>query len=401
MPTDVIMPKVDMVMESGAIVRWYRQEYETVCVGEPLLEIETDKATIDVEAPASGILAEVSAHPGDTIPVAATIALIFAPGEEPPIKPILSPVAEGVVAARAPDANNPRPRATPLARNLARQHGLDLWQVAGSGSHGRVMKEDILRTLQNQTADTTPPAPRSPFSPPALPDSGDPNNNEQSCDDGEMIPLRGARRVMAERLALNTAVPTFTLSVDVVMSRIQELRERLPFRPSVTAFIIRAVAPLLLRHPNLNASFRPEGVWRSYAAHLGIAMDVDGRLLVPVIRNAQNCGLCDIQTALYDLHQRAKARQLGPGELQGSSFSISNLGMFGIDSFTALINPPEAAILAVGRSVERPYRDGAAISFCPTLTLTLSVDHRVADGAMAARFLNDLRNALEEPGLLL
>jgi pyruvate dehydrogenase E2 component (dihydrolipoamide acetyltransferase) len=207
--------------------------------------------------------------------------------------------------------------------------------------------------------------------------------------------------VTAERLAMNTGVPTFTLSVEVVMSAIQGLRERLPFRPSVTAIIARAVGPLLTRHPDLNASFRPDGIWRHRAAHLGIAMDVDGRLLVPVIRDAQARGLREIHTSLRDLRERAGARQLGPGELQGSTFSISNLGMLGVDSFTALINPPEAAILAVGRSVERPYRDGAGVVFRPAMTLTLSVDHRVADGAAAARFLSELRDALEEPGLML
>jgi pyruvate dehydrogenase E2 component (dihydrolipoamide acetyltransferase) len=169
----------------------------------------------------------------------------------------------------------------------------------------------------------------------------------------------------------------------------------------VTAVIARAVAALLVRHPTLNSSFRPEGIWQHGAAHLGIAMDSDGRLLVPVIRAANRLGLREIHAALAALRERAAARQLGPGELQGSSFSISNLGMLGVDAFTAVINPPEAAILAVGRTVERAVgRDGALV-LRPLCTLTLTVDHRVADGAAAARFLGELRSALEEPYLLL
>lgn len=423
MPTDVIMPKVDMVMETGTIVRWYRQEGEAVRAGEPLLEIETDKSTIDVEAPGSGTLAAVSAQPGDTVPVATLIALILAPGEAPPASgggrqeagaakaaqaAPADPVAAATVVARPAETNgahagDPRPRATPLARSLARQHGLDLWQVVGSGPQGRVVKEDVLRALKESVA-PAPAAVPVPSATPArapAPASTTPNNGSKPYDDGELVPLTGARRVTAERLAMNTGVPTFVLSVEVVMSAIQGLRERLPYRPSVTAIIARAVAPLLARHPDLNASFRPDGIWRNHAVHLGVAMDVDGRLLVPVIRDAQSRGLREIHASIRELRERAGSRQLGPGELQGSTFSISNLGMLGVDSFTALINPPEAAILAVGRSVERPYRDGAGVAFRPAMTLTLSVDHRVADGAAAARFLSDLRDALEEPGLLL
>jgi pyruvate dehydrogenase E2 component (dihydrolipoamide acetyltransferase) len=209
------------------------------------------------------------------------------------------------------------------------------------------------------------------------------------------------RRVVAERLTASAAIPAFMLSAEVDMSAALALRERLPYRPSVTAVIARAVAPLLGRHPDLNSSFRPEGIWRHRSAHLGIAMDSDGRLLVPVIRDAQGRSLADIHAEIGRLRQRAAARQLGPAELQGSSFSISNLGMLGVDQFTALINPPEAAILAVGRTVERYVRVGGVADFRPMLTITLSVDHRVADGAAAARFLGDLRAALEEPYLML
>lgn len=276
-----------------------------------------------------------------------------------------------------------------MARSLARQHGLDLWQVAGSGPQGRVRKEDVLRAIESAAA-----APKAPASP-------EPANGRHTAEQGELIPLTGARRVTAERLAASASIPQFILSVEVTMTAALGLRERLPYRPSLTAIIARAVAPLLKRHPDLNASFRPDGIWRHGPVHLGIAMDIDGRLLVPVIRDAQSLSLREIDAALRSLRERAATRQLGPAELQGSTFSISNLGMYGIDSFTALINPPEAAILAVGRVAERPYRDGGELIHRPALTLNLSVDHRVADGATAARFLSDLRDHLEEPGMLL
>lgn len=403
MPVDVIMPKVDMVMDAGTIVRWYRGENEPVTAGEPLLEIETDKSTIDVEAPASGVLAAVTAQPGDSVPVARRIAVILAPGEAPPTgQAAPAPAAEAIALAR--------PRATPAARAIARQHGLELAGLPGSGPQGRVRKQDVVAAMRPraEAAPTITPAPiapppHAPAPPPAAAAAAPPaaNGVHHPHDGGELIALSGARRIVAERLSLSAAIPAFTLSADVEMSAVLRLRERLPFRPSVTAVIARAVATLLIRHPALNSSFRPEGIWQHHAAHLGIALDSDGRLLVPVIRDANRLGLREIHEALGALRERALARQLGPAELQGSTFSISNLGMLGVDAFTAVINPPEAAILAVGRTTERPVgRDGALV-LRPICTLTLSVDHRVADGAAAARFLGDLRAALEEPYLLL
>jgi pyruvate dehydrogenase E2 component (dihydrolipoamide acetyltransferase) len=424
MPTDVILPKVDMVMESGTIVRWYHAEGETVAAGEPLLEIETDKSTIDVEAPASGALAAISAHPGDTVPVAARIALILAPGETTPTPhgaPAPTPHGGGLQPASRAPTNAPgfsperfspdRPRASPVARALARNHGLDLWQIAGSGPQGRVVKDDVLKQLERQ-ATAQPAGGAAIAAPTAIPATSGvsahvpaptpvPPNGAQPHIGGSLIPLSGVRRVIAERLAVSANIPSFTISIDVTMSEALALRERLPYRPSITAIIARAVAPILMRHPDLNSSFHPEGIWRHNAVHLGIALDNAGRLLVPVIRDADRLSLRELHTALGTLRERAAAHKLGPAELQGSTFSLSNLGMFGVDTFTALINPPEAAILAVGRTAERWVGDGPTPERRPMLTLTISVDHRVADGATAARFLAELRAALEEPYLLL
>jgi pyruvate dehydrogenase E2 component (dihydrolipoamide acetyltransferase) len=220
-------------------------------------------------------------------------------------------------------------------------------------------------------------------------------------DAGRLEPLVGVRKIIAERLTVSAGIPQFTLSIDVDLSASMQLRERLPYRPSVTAILARVVAALLPRHPTLNASFRADGIWYHAPVHLGIALDSDGNLLVPVIRDAHHRSLSEIAAALSEIRQRAEAKKLTPSELQGSTFSISNLGMLGIDQFTALVNPPEAAILAVGRSVRRPFEADGAIVFKPMMTLTLSADHRVTDGATAARFLQDVRAALEEPLLLL
>lgn len=403
MPVDVIMPKVDMVMEHGTVVRWYRREHELVTAGEPLLEIETDKSTIDVEAPATGRLSSITAQAGDTVPVATRIALILAPGEQG---------AEGAAHPTPPPPAGalPRPRATPAARALARHYGLELHTLIGSGSQGRVRRVDVLQAaeVQAQTSPATSSnavaAPlATPEPPPPPPPPPPPAQEQRQLEDaeGELIPLVGVRRLVAERLMASAAIPTFTLTVDVEMTALLRIRERLPFRPSMTSLIARAVAPLLCRHPELNRSFRTNGIWQHHAVHLGIAMDSDGQLLVPVIRHAQRLTLRELHSELTAIRERAAARRLGPAELRGSSFSISNLGMFGVDMVTAVINPPEAAILAVGRTVERPVGRNGELVLRPMATLTLSVDHRVADGAAAARFLADLRAAMEEPFLLL
>lgn len=403
MPVDVIMPKVDMVMEAGTIVRWYRNENEMVTAGEPILEIETDKANIDVEAPASGVLVAISAKPGDVVPVAQRIAQILVPDEttdrlaQPESFQSSDSVAKALHSHRAPSAGQLpdgmlRKRATPAARAISRQYGLSLTEVPGSGPRGRVHKRDVLAALAAQQAS------------PALvtvPSDQQAVAVLQANDEGELIPLSRARQIVATRLMAAISIPTFTLNVEVDMSAVMRLRERVSFRPSMTAIIARAVAPLLLRYPDLNSSMREDGIWRHRVVHLGIAMDVNDRLLVPVIRHAQRLDLQAIQQAIRDLRERAVARQLGPADLQGSTFSISNLGMFGVDSFTAIINPPEAAILAVGRTVERSMIKNGASLIRPACTLTLTVDHRVVDGAMAARFLTELRDLLEEPYRLL
>ncbi len=442
MATDVIMPKVDMVMDEGTIVHWYKAEGDEVKAGEPLFDIETDKATMVIEAPASGILDQITAPVDSTVPVATVIARILEPNEvgsqesgvrdqgsrsgdrrseqagsvaaATPATPQAVTVASPPPSSHLPSPD-PRPRATPIARKLAREYALDLAAIPGSGPKGRVGKRDVLQALEmthrsedragngqqpGRESSTQAPATTTTAATQALPGRV---VESSSVAGGRLIPLAGVRRIIAQRMALSATIPQFTLSIDVDMSAATRLRERLTYRPSFTAIIARVVAGLLPRHPSLNASFRDDGIWLHESVQLGIALDSGGELLVPVIRDAERRSLRELHEALAELRRKADAKQLTPSELQGSTFSISNLGMFGIDRFTALINPPEAAILAVGNITRRPVTSSADDSWTwrPTMTMTLSADHRVTDGATAARFLQDVRAALEEPYLLL
>jgi pyruvate dehydrogenase E2 component (dihydrolipoamide acetyltransferase) len=448
MPIDVIMPKVDMVMDEGTVANWYKSEGDEVRAGEPLFDIETDKATMEVEAPASGTLVRITAPNGTTVPVASVIALILEKGETldqssasstQPSLAQLSPLAAQAqsstpAATMAATGAGPRPRSTPVARKLAREHGLNLATLAGGGPQGRIRKDDVLQAVQTLRAGggavgDGKPQPVAPASagqaqvkilsgtqsltgaqPAELPAAaaapiGQPQPGALAAagapEAGTLVPLVGVRKIIAQRLTVSASIPQFVLSMDVEVRAAMQLRERLPYRPSITAILARVVASVLPRHATLNASFREDGIWLHTPVHLGIALDSGGNLLVPVIRNAHQCSLSTIASALTDIRKRAEAKKLTPSELQGSTFSISNLGMLGVDQFTALVNPPEAAILAVGRSTQRPFEVNGTIVFKPMMTLTLSADHRVTDGATAARFLQDVRAALEEPLLLL
>ena len=425
MPIEVIMPKVDMVMDEGTVGQWYKSEGEAVQAGELLFDIETDKATMEIEAPASGTLARVLAPTGTTVPVATVIAMILEKGEsldhigEPAAAPSATPPSVSTQAPTQAPAGmstdvaviaEPRPRATPLARKLTYEHGLNLALLSGTGPHGRIRKDDVLRFVETMRANSngradapaTAPADRpvAPVVPAATPQPATPIAGS-APDAGKLVPLAGVRKIIAERLIISASIPQFVLSIEVELSAALQLRERLPYRPSITAILARVVAALLPLHPTLNASFRDDGIWYHAPVHLGIALDSDGNLLVPVIRDAHQRSLNQVAAALTDIRKRAEAKKLTPSELQGSTFSISNLGMLGVDQFTALVNPPEAAILAVGRSVKRPFEVDGALVFKPVMTLTLSADHRVTDGAAGARFLQDVRAVLEEPLLLL
>lgn len=433
MAVEVILPKVDMVMETGTFAEWHKQEGQEVVKGEPLFTIITEKAAIEIEAPASGILAGVTAKPNDVIPVSETIAYILAPGERLPERqgsaiPI-SRVAGATVsttpakamaieAAPSLTAALGKVRASPVARRMAAEIGLDLNTLSGRGPRGRVQRADVVAAEQRmKQAQEVQPATAAVNMMPAL-------VKENLKPDGipalqvplpearrkEVVPLVGTRKIIAQRMAHSAATaPHIMLSLHVDMSEATRLRTRLLAkieqntgqRLSFTAILARAVAAVLPHHPFLNASLNGDEIICWEDVHLGIATSLKDYLIVPVIRQAQAKNLEQLVTALADLVERARSHRLSPAEMSGSTFTISNLGMFGIESFTAIINPPESAILAVGKIVERQVAGEDGLALKPMMNLTLSADHRVIDGAAAAGFLAELKATLENPYLLL
>jgi pyruvate dehydrogenase E2 component (dihydrolipoamide acetyltransferase) len=423
MATEVIMPKVDMVMETGTFVEWLVKEGGQASKGDPLFVIITEKAAIEVESPADGILAGVKAKPDDVIPVTEVIAYILAPGEALPVetKPqlaaISAPAKDKAVTAVEPVTavgeivDSDKVRATPVARRMADELGVDLVQISGRGPRGRIHKADVLTFQKSQPSVKLPgtsavvsavvSAPSASLSSPIpLPDA----RRKQ------IVPLLGARKIIAERMAQSAfTAPHIHLSLRVDMTEAIRLRERVlePLqaqtgqRVSFTAILACAVAVVLPKHPYLNASLSDGNIILWDDVHLGIAMSVEENLIVPVIREVQGKSLGQIVTALGDLTERARSRRLTSAEMMGSTFTISNLGMFGIESFTAIINPPESAILAVGKMVDTPVAHEGQIVLRPMIELTTCADHRVSDGATVARFLADLKASLENPYLLI
>lgn len=446
MATPVIMPKFGMAQEEGTIIRWLKQEGERVEKGETLLEVQTDKIDMEVEAPASGVLTDVRYGPDATVPVTTVIALIAAPEEvaaaeaRPSSAPSagvrVSPVAQRMAAAtgvdltqvtgsgpqgrivksdvasalqaQAPQRAQPqedetrRVRATPAARRLAREHGVALAALTGSGPQGRIQAADVEKALSSEKR-------------------GERREKEEAIGvqpgtPGEAAvgePLRGKRRTIASRLSQSWQnAPHIFLTTSIDLTRIDALTKELADdveaaggRLTLTVWIARAVAAALQRHPRLNAWLRLDGEQLVYtqheSVHLGVAVAVEDGLLVPVVRNAETLGLAALAARIGDLSARARTGQLTPDEVSGGSFTLSNLGMYPVEHFTAILNPPEVAILAVGRAQVQPFWNGAAFEPRRMMQVTLSADHRVIDGAIAAAFLAELKRLLEEPARLL
>ncbi len=430
MATEVIMPKVDMVMETGTFVEWLKKENEPVCKGDPLFVITTDKAAIEVEAPADGILAGITAKPDDIIPVTEVIAYIVAPGEALPAKAIpqivaaaSAPVAAEIAASTEPAAvaaeaaEAGKLRVTPIARHLAKELGFDLKQISGRGPRGRIHKADVLAFKKSQPAvePKRPPVLTSAPVLPALTRTPVPAGSSTTIQlpdarRKQVIPLAGARKIISERMVYGAfTAPHINLSLRVDMSEAIRLREAVlePIkaktgqRVSYTAILARAVAFVLPRHPTMNASLADGNLIYWEDIHLGIATNVEESLIVPVIREAQTKSLEQIVTVLGDLTERARTQRLMPAEMSGSTFTISNLGMYGVERFTAIINPPESAILAVGKMVDTPVANENQVALRPMMELTACADHRISDGATVARFLADLKATLENPYLLI
>ncbi len=422
MSSEVKLPRLGQGMESGTVVKWLKSEGDAVEKGEPLYELDTDKVTQEVEAEASGVLLKIVVPEGE-VPVATTLAYIGEAGEEveaqppkeeapapepqaaaPTPEPEPPPVA--AVAAPAERAAGERIKASPLARRLAREQGVDLAAITGTGPEGRIVAEDVERAA----AGAAPaPAPAAPATPPPLPVEAAPAPTAQPApvgDDVERVPLTSIRRTIARRLTEAWQIPVFQLVLSADMDAVnQVLTRRKELNPeehvTVTDVLVKVCAAALMRHREVNVQFADEELLVFPYANIGIAVATDRGLVVPVVRGAEHLSLAEVSAARADIVKRAREGALRHEDLDGGTFTISNLGMFGLDQFTAVLNPPQAAILAVGASAERPVVREGQIVARPMMTMTLSCDHRAVDGAPAAAFLETVKAMLEDLSLAL
>ena len=388
MAHSIVMPALEMAQENGKLLAWRKKEGEAVAKGEPLLEIETDKAVVEVEAPADGILAGVRASEGETIAVGTTIAWIVAPGEAPPADAPVAATARRATTAPARSSATSRGtdaavapglRISPKARRLARERDIDLSRVRGSGREGEILAEDVLALVGAPAA--AAPAAKESLSPVA--------------------------RLMAERTTESwTHVPHFFVVRDVDAGELVATRERWAAaaekadgaRVTHTDLLVALISRVLPKHPRLNSSWTGAGIRENSEVNIGVAIAVEDGVVAGVIRAAHTKNLGEIAVARRELAERAQTGRLRPPDISGATFTLSNLGMYKVDAFTAIIVPPQAAILAVGQIADRVVPVGGKPGVRPMMTMTLSCDHRVVDGARAALFLSDLAEVIAEPG---
>jgi pyruvate dehydrogenase E2 component (dihydrolipoamide acetyltransferase) len=427
-PTKVFMEALSPTMEEGRLVKWHKQEGDPVKSGETLAEVETDKAVMDLVARADGVLRQIAAAEGQTVPVGSVVAVIAAPGEAveaasttAPAKPsgsgmrdsgsgmrdagsVMAAAAPKLVTTAAPTSEASRLKASPLARRIAQEAGVDLKLVAGSGPGGRVVKRDLEAAAARTAPAPAPaivaphPASRIPHPAPRIP------HPEPSGAPYEDVPLTQIRKTIAKRLATSLGpVPHFFLTTEVDMDRAAEARAALnqqlgdDGKLSFNDIILKATALALTKHRACNAWFQDDHIRYWSEVHIGMAVAVEDGLITPVIRNADVKPLLVIGREARELADRARSRRLQPAEYTGATFSVSNLGMFDIDQFTAVINPPEAGIIAVGSIVEKAVVVDGAVVPRRRMRVTMSCDHRVIDGATGAAFLKTLKQMLENP----
>lgn len=405
MASKVIMPKLSPTMEEGQIARWLKKEGDKVSMGEPLAEIDTDKATMEMQALANGVLRKILIQEGQSAPLGQLIAVIGEPNED--IESVLSEAPKKEAAPKEPaptpaPAPAPAPKeepvpatngqpvthtdsgriiVSPLAARMAADQGLDLRSIQGSGPNGRIIKRDIEAAL------TKPKAPVAVASTSGYRDE----------------PVTQIRQTIAKRLVTSIGpVPHFFLTVDIEMDRAAEMRESIKaldpdLKISINDIIIKVTAAALLQHPQVNASFQDKFIRYYEHADIGVAVAIEDGLITPVVRAADQKSLSQIAAEVRELAERARSKKLKPEEYTGATFSISNLGMFGIDEFTAVINPPEGGILAVGAMTPKPVVRDNQVVVRQIMRVTMSCDHRVIDGATGAKFLQTLKKMLENP----
>jgi pyruvate dehydrogenase E2 component (dihydrolipoamide acetyltransferase) len=450
MATSLIMPALEMAQESGRLLRWLKREGESVTKGEPVMEIETDKVTVEIPSPDSGILGGILIKEGDEVPVGQTIAWLLAPGETPPAS--TANISSGrtsstrlvnAVTAQpqaVPAKSKPAIEASPLARKIAEEHGIDLTLVKSNGR--RIEKADVLAYVREQeesvnSASTSRLSSEAkgrliPASPKARRLATERNIDlaliHGSGPEGAVLvedlpePTAPARpsgtvesvgtvwRVMAERMSASwTTVPHFYLAREVDASNLIEWRKRIAptveertgIKPTITDLLVRVIGFALRDHPRVNAAWTEEGIQFNQDINVGIAIAIEDGLIVPVIQRADSASIGEIATQRRDLIERAQSRKLRPADISDGTFTLSNLGMYNVDAFNAIINTPQAALLAVGRIVDRVVPMNGQVVIRPMMVMTLSCDHRVVDGARGAKFLDDLANLIGDPWRLL
>jgi pyruvate dehydrogenase E2 component (dihydrolipoamide acetyltransferase) len=397
MAISVVMPALELTQETGKLVAWRKKEGENVAKGEVLLEVETDKAVVEIESPGDGFLAGVKAVGGDVVPVGATIAWLVAPGETPPTEVAPRTSARETTSAGAPLHQAPpntaalpaasEAKISPKARRLAKEHGVNLDHVRGSGPGGEILASDILAAKES----VTPAA-------------------SASSPVGSAEALSSVARLMAERTTQSwTTVPHFFVVREVDATALNSARGKLRgeieqshgVKLSHTDLLVALVARVLTKHPRVNSSWASGGIHPHADVNIGVAIAVDDGVVAAVIPKADKSALADLAVQRRDLAKRVKEGHARPTDIAGATFTISNLGMYSVDAFTAIISPPQAAILAVGRIADRVVAVEGRPAVSPMMTLTLSSDHRVLDGARAALFLNDLVEAILQPEKLL
>ncbi|HTS80718.1 MAG TPA: pyruvate dehydrogenase complex dihydrolipoamide acetyltransferase [Myxococcaceae bacterium] len=433
MATEVQLPALSPTMTEGKIVKWLKKEGDTVSSGEAIAEVETDKSNLEVESFDDGVLLKILVPEGETGKVGAPIAVIGAKGEKvvasapkpaaaaappaAPAKPAPPPAPEP--RREAPPAQKPagpaqvvpirraeeparvedngRLRASPLAKRMARDEGLDLSAVQGSGPSGRIIKRDVEAAIgQGQAAAAPAPAGRGP-APAPVPIFG--------RREAEVLPVSGMRKIIGQRMAeVKPGVPHFYVTVDIDMEEALKVREQAKaaeIKVSVNDLIVKAAAVALRRQPKVNVSLQGDRILQYHTVDVGIAVAIEDGLITPVIRDADLKSLGTISAESRELAERARRKALKPEEYSGGSITVSNLGMFGVDSFIAVINPPQASIVAVGAVAERAVVREGKVVVRRTMSATFSGDHRIVDGALGAQYLQELKTLLEQPTRLL
>ena len=410
--TDILMPALSPTMEEGILAKWHVKVGDEVTAGQVIAEIETDKATMEVEAVDEGKVTEILVPAGtEGVKVNTPIARLAGDGAAP----APAPKAEAPKAAEAPKpaaapapapapaANGARIAASPLARRLASMNNIDLKAIKGTGPHGRIIKRDIEAAQQSgagkaPAAGTAAPA-AEPRKVQSLEQMGIPAGSY------DLVPLDGMRKVIARRMTESFRdIPHFPLTVDIELDNLLAARAKINtalesrgVKVSVNDMIIKAVALALKQVPEANASYTPEGIALHHNADIAVAVAIDGGLITPIVRKAETKSLAEISTEMKDLAQRARDRKLKPEEFQGGTFSVSNLGMFGIKTFTSIINEPQGCIMSVGAGEPRPVVKNGALAVATVMSVTLTCDHRVVDGSIGAKFISAFKPLIEDP----